>query len=265
MIRDQHRYCNPRKCRLVLVVLSSHGHLLCRQSDNYATRHMTACLKPGAVLLVLLSFPVFAGYRFDIPESFYAEASALPAWAHMLERHNSERTTIADCLAFEEKCAGRLKGLRHIIQKGADLEPHDQLRLVNRYINKRRYKRDRRQVSASVTQGGEARLRNQWSTLLEFLNRGGDCEDYATAKYFLLRELGFAARDMRIVVSFDRSVRAHHAVLAIRQSDGSSWLMETDNTIRKTRQSGYRFIYAINEFGIWDHNKSSTTTKKKGP
>lgn len=226
---------------------------------------MKAWMKPGVTLLVLLAFPAFADYRFDTPETYYAEASALPAWSNMLDRHAAERKTITDCLVSEDRCDGRLKGLRHIIQKGADLEPHDQLRLVNRYINKRRYKRDRRKVAASVTQGGEATLRNQWSTLLEFLKRGGDCEDYATAKYFLLRELGYPASDMRIVVSFDRSVRAHHAVLAIRQSDGSSWLMETDNTIRKTRQSGYRFIYAINEVGIWDHQNASATVNKNGP
>ncbi len=209
--------------------------------------------KLATIPLLLLCMPAFAGYRFDAPESYLAEASALPAWAHALERHGNEKPLIDDCLEAEESCEGRLKSLRHIIRKGADLEPDDQLRLVNRYINKRRYRRDRTRLSLSVAEGGEARLRNQWSTLLEFLKRGGDCEDYATAKYFLLRELGYAAEDMRIVVSFDRSVRAHHAVLAIRRSDGSSWLLESDNTIRKSRQRGYRFIYAINENGLWDH------------
>ena len=53
----------------------------------------------------------------------------------------------------------------------------------------------------------------------------------------------------------DRSVREHHAVLAIRRPDDSSWLLEIDNTIRKSGQYGYRFIYAINEIGIWDHEQ----------
>ncbi|MGI9205057.1 MAG: transglutaminase-like cysteine peptidase [Woeseiaceae bacterium] len=209
----------------------------------------------AAMLVLVLSVPAFAGYRFDSPETYLADASALPAWAHTLERHLGERALITDCLASEEACEGRLKGLRHVIQKGADLDPDDQLKLVNRYVNKRRYRRDRSKLSLSVAEGGQARLRNQWSTLLEFLKRGGDCEDYATAKYFLLRELGFRAEDMRVVVSFDRSVRAHHAVLAIRQPDGSSWLLESDNKILKSRQWGYRFVYAINENGIWDHEE----------
>lgn len=209
--------------------------------------------KLAAILLWLLPVPAFANYQFDEPESFLAEASALPAWADTLHRHANDKSLIANCLADDEQCAGRLKGLRHVILKGAALAPDDQLKLVNRYINKRRYRRDRRKLSLSVVDGGQTRLRNQWSTLLEFLDRGGDCEDYATAKYFLLRELGFQAEDLRVVVSFDRSVREHHAVLAVRQTDGSSWLLELDNSIRKFRQREYRFIYAINEHGIWDH------------
>jgi predicted transglutaminase-like cysteine proteinase len=211
-------------------------------------------LKLTAVLL-LVSLPAISGYRFDEPETFLAEALDLPAWAHALERHAGERPVISACLADEEACEGRLKALRHVIQKGAGLKPDDQLRLVNRYINRRRYRRDRKEMSLSVAEGGQAKLRNQWSTLLEFLNRGGDCEDYATAKYFLLREMGFNAGDMRIVVTYDRSVRAHHAVLAIRRPDDSSWLLESDNRILKKRQRGYRFVYAINEDGIWDHEQ----------
>ena len=54
-------------------------------------------------------------------------------------------------------------------------------------------------------------------------------------------------------LTYDRSARAHHAVLAVRRDDGSSWLLELDNTIVKGNQRGYRFIYALNEEGIWDH------------
>lgn len=218
------------------------------------------------LLLCLMAIETsVADYRFDEPDNFLADASALPAWANTLERHEYERFTLENCIENEETCAGKLKGLRHIILKGATLAPDDQLRLVNRYINKRRYRKDRKQLTMSVAEGGEAKLRNQWSTLLEFLNRGGDCEDYATAKYFLLRELGFKADDMRVVVSYDRSVREHHAVLAIRRDDDSSWLLESDNRILKSRQYGYRFIYAINENSIWEHKLDRELAKTKGP
>jgi predicted transglutaminase-like cysteine proteinase len=203
--------------------------------------------------LLFLATPVFAGYRFDTPDKFLASATSLPAWANTLERHAADRKLISDCLQIEEACAGKLRSLRHLILKGAVLDADDQLRLVNRYINRRQYKRDRRKISPSVADGGEARLSNHWVTLLEFLDRGGDCEDYATAKYFLLRVLGFEAEELRVLVTFDREVRQYHAVLAVRRADGSAWLLESDNTIVRSRYGQYRFIYAVNEHGIWDY------------
>jgi len=215
---------------------------------------MSVMAKPRfiALLLLLASATAGAGYRFDAPD-YLAAATAWPAWAQNLERHAGERETISRCVADESACSSKLKSLRLVIVKGAALEPERQLRLVNQYINRKNYRRDRREMSPSVAPGGQAELRNHWSTLLEFLERGGDCEDYAVAKYFLLRELGFAAEDLRVVVSYDRSVRAYHAVLAVRRDDGRAWLLELDDTIVKAAQGNYRFVYALNEQGIWDH------------
>jgi predicted transglutaminase-like cysteine proteinase len=197
-----------------------------------------ALLSPGALLLLLVSATAGADYSFDTSEDFLAGAAAWPAWAQILERHSTEREAIRRCLREESACSGKLKSLRHVLLRGAALEPDRQLSLVNRYVNKRHYKRE---------------LRNHWSTLLEFLQRGGDCEDYAVAKYFLLRELGFPAENMRVLVTWERSARDYHAVLAVRRDNGSTWLLESDNTIVKGSQRRYRFIYALNEEGIWDH------------
>ena len=214
-----------------------------------------AKLRPGAWLLLLVSATAGANYNFDVPDDYLAGATAWPAWAKNLERHTIEREAIRRCLEDESACSGKLKSLRYILIKGAALDRDRQLRLVNRYINKRRYKVDRRQTSLSVVPGGEAELKNHWSTLLEFLKRGGDCEDYAVAKYFLLRELGFPAEDLRVLVTYEKRARDYHAVLAVRRDDGSSWLLESDDSIVKGNHRAYRFIYALNEEGIWDHGE----------
>ena len=39
-------------------------------------------------------------------------------------------------------------------------------------------------------------LPDYWATPLQFLDRDGDCEDYAIAKFVSLRELGFAADEL---------------------------------------------------------------------
>lgn len=184
-------------------------------------------------------------YSFETVEDFFAPAAYWPVWQETLDRHYSERAAIHQCLRDEESCTRRLKGLRHVLLKGADLSLEQQVRLVNRYINRQRYKDDR--ISSRSEAG------NEWETLTEFLHRGGDCEDFAVAKYFLLREFGVDAEDMRIVVGQEAKRTTHHAMLAIRFDD-SVWLLENDNTIQRNGfQDINRFVYAINEQGIWDH------------
>jgi predicted transglutaminase-like cysteine proteinase len=188
-------------------------------------------------------------YSFETPDDFFAPAANWPAWQETLDQHYSQRGAIQQCLNDAEACPRRLKGLRHILLKGADLTSEQQIRLVNRYINGQSYKDER--VSSQSEAG------NQWETLTEFLEQGGDCEDFAVAKYFILREFGVDAEDMRIVIGKESQRATHHAMLAIRFDDGV-WLLENDNTIHR---NGYQdidnFVYAINENGIWDHERTN--------
>jgi predicted transglutaminase-like cysteine proteinase len=212
-------------------------------------------LTASSALCLLLAVPVFAAYQFAGEEDYLTSASALPAWSGMLARHSRERQVIEQCIEDETTCEGRLRSMRHVLVKGAALSEDKQLNLVNRYVNRRMYRRDRSMPAPSVSANGQQKLRNHWVTLLEFIQRGGDCEDYATAKYFMLRELGFAAEDMRVLVTWDRRARAYHAVLAVNRDDGAAWLLDSDNTILRRGHRQYRFIYAINENGIWLHDK----------
>jgi predicted transglutaminase-like cysteine proteinase len=54
-----------------------------------------------------------------------------------------------------------------------------------------------------------------WASPLEFLVNGGDCEDYAIAKYVSLRMLGVPDEDMLITVGWSQEQDAHHAVLVV--------------------------------------------------
>ena len=186
-------------------------------------------------------------YSFDAAEDFFAPAAAWPAWQGTLDRHQSEREAIQRCLSDERACTRRLRALRHVLLRGADLALEQQIRLVNRYINRQRYVDDR--ISSQSEAG------NQWETLTEFLDSGGDCEDFAVAKYFVLREFGIPADDLRVVIGREPQRVTHHAMLAIR-FDEDVWLLENDNTIQRNgNQDISRFVYAINEQGIWDHEK----------
>lgn len=76
---------------------------------------------------------------------------------------------------------------------------------VNRLVNQARYRSD----------SGD-----QWSTPSELLANGGDCEDYAIAKYLLLREMGVSADDMRILILRANGNVGEHAVLVVQTSAG---------------------------------------------
>lgn len=204
---------------------------------------------PAVLLTMLVSTGAHSQtlYSFETAEDFLAPAATWPAWQDTLDRHRAELAAIQDCLNDKEACTRPLRGLRHILLKGAELRPEQQVRLVNRFINRHRYTEDR--VSSASAAG------NQWETLTEFLLDGGDCEDFAVAKYFVLREFGVSAENMRIVIGKEPQRATYHAMLAIRFDDGV-WLLENDNTIhRNGYQDINQFVYAINEQGIWDHER----------
>jgi predicted transglutaminase-like cysteine proteinase len=222
---------------------------------SFQRRSFVGCIV--VALTMASSIAVGAQYVFN-DDAYLGEARLLPEWSDTVTRNAAEQSLIADCLADQDGCSGKLKGIRHLLLKAQGLPRDRQIRLVNRYVNKRRYRRDRRQHKVSAISNEPAVFRNHWSTIMEFVCRGGDCEDYATTKYFLLRTLGVPSDDLRVVVIYDRKVRDYHAVLAIRNSSGAVWLMESDNSIQKGNLYNYKFIYSVNEESIWDHEGATS-------
>ena len=204
-----------------------------------------------AAAVALMAQLCLAAYTFDDSGRF-ADAADWPAFAAMLERHHEASAELAACRADAQDCPGHLKRVRVVLERGATLTREQQLRLVNRFVNNRRYAHDRPRRMEGVN--GEARLKSHWQTLGEFLARGGDCEDFALAKYFLLREFGIPASDMRVVVAFDRSVGEHHGLLVVRRTDAEgAWLLDTDNRTHRRKPASIRYEYAVNEEAVWDH------------
>ena len=182
----------------------------------------------------------------------------LSQWWETVSRHRNERALLEDCLTSENLCDSRLRGLRRLLTRARGLPLDKQLKLVNYYVNRKDYRHDRARTIVTVAHEDGQKLRSQWRTLLDFVRGGGDCEDYASTKYFLMRELGVPVEDMRIVVTYERASRSHHAVLAVRRPDREVWLLEADNTISKPPHRGYRYVYALNEDAIWDHRPAKS-------
>lgn len=90
---------------------------------------------------------------------------------------------------YGDGAASRLRKWREILHSDKSLNDAKKLEAVNRFFNSVPYVSD-------LEHWGKA---DYWATPLELLaSNGGDCEDYAIAKYFTLRELGVPSERLRI-------------------------------------------------------------------
>lgn len=211
------------------------------------------------LVFIYLDAPVIAAYEFDSQTSPMASASEWEEWQSVVETMDKENREILSCLNNDASCTRRMKPIKVLLTRSQGMEVSRQLRLINVYVNRyhRKYRRDRRTTQEGVL--GKISVKQEWTSLLEFMRRGGDCEDYATSKYQLLRLMGFESNDLRVVVVKENREREYHAVVAVRIPDRSVVLLDTDNRILKRRPSRYRYIYAINEDSIWEHNLESVS------
>lgn len=128
------------------------------------------------------------------------------------------------------------------LQSIAALPARAQIDAVNRWANAKPYIEDWMNWGVS----------DYWETPPEFVRRGGDCEDFAIAKYFSLIRLGFSPADLRVVTVYDRNLKASHAVLAVRFEDETLLLdIVTSAIVPLARARHYAPVYALGETGWW--------------
>lgn len=89
-----------------------------------------------------------------------------------------------------------------------------------------------------------------WQTPDEFFDKGGDCEDYAIAKYTALRELHVPADDMFIIIGRFTKRNIAHAVLSVAVEDKLYYLSNENNLPLETVEDFVGF-YKLNENGVY--------------
>lgn len=164
---------------------------------------------------------------FGAGELASTDIALFPQWTSTLDRLAVDPAAWAG--AFD-----RLRGTDAVAQ----------IRGVNDAVNRVAYVEDGRNWGQP----------DRWSAPAEFFARGGDCEDFAIAKYAALRRLGFAAETLRIVVVQDERRDLAHAVLAVYQGDDILILDNlSDQPVPAAGIGHYRPFYSINETGWWLH------------
>lgn len=100
---------------------------------------------------------------------------------------------------------------------------------------------------------------DEWDDPNSFLSTGGDCEDFAVAKYAMLRRLGFPAENMRITGVIVRKTGRLHAVLVVKTGPRKSQTYVLDNLGASVAAAIYCDQYlpvvSISEKGVWLHDE----------
>lgn len=122
----------------------------------------------------------------------------------------------------------------------------DKLNQVNRFFNSRMSFKDDIIVW---------KQQDYWATPIEFLRKGaGDCEDYALAKYFTLREMGVPANQLRITyVKALQLNQAHMVVTWYSTPDAIPLVLDNLKTaiLPATQRTDLLPVYAFNGEGLW--------------
>lgn len=211
---------------------------------------------------MLCAAPANAGL-FGSAEFARSEGGPLDRWRAMTAREAADRCGPVEIAfrPFEDlapgdgrpsrpvTCGGRpALNARALVAKLSHETPAAQLATVNAAVNRVAYVEDRANYGAD----------DYWASIDEFLARGGDCEDFATAKYMLLRRAGVPAEAMRVVVVRDIELGSSHAVLAVTIG-GEAYVLDNQAADVKPASAvaRYRPVYSINETGWWLHMPQS--------
>lgn len=171
---------------------------------------------------------------------FRGSLKALPHWRRVVAEAPPQVGELTGC----EECPAAARSWQELQRQAGRLSPLEQLRTVNAYFNRWPYRLDRDVYRAA----------DYWATPLEFLQNSGDCEDFSIAKYFALRQLGFPAESLRVVVLWDEIRTIAHAVL-VAYLEGEAYVLDnlSDLVFPHTRYEHYLPQFSVNEFHRWAH------------
>lgn len=179
---------------------------------------------------------------FGSAEKRSGNLSPFTKWTGMFDRfekHISERSGQKAVNSIQAK----LNGLENLSLKSMAAR-------VNELMNEKPYIEDKKNWGQS----------DYWATPVEFMQRGGDCEDYAIAKYTALRMLGVPEERMRIAIVQDTLKNIPHAILIVYTEQGPYAL---DNQIKTLVDADgmhrYRPIFSINQKAWWLHTAPEAT------
>jgi len=205
---------------------------LISKKNNTALKLQRAVCKVSAPLLLLLVLTAFSVVNLH---SAFAAAS-FRVTDVMLDTVEKQ---------YGEFARRRVAGWGQILETGGALPVQARLKRVNDFFNQMMF------VSDLDNWG----IEDYWATPLELLERqAGDCEDFALAKYFTLRELGVPADKLRLTYAKSLTLNQAHMVLTFYKTPTAEPLI-LDNLEPDIKPASSRNdlepVYSFNGEGLW--------------
>lgn len=129
-----------------------------------------------------------------------------------------------------------------------DKDKISQIKAVNAYMNRAKY----------ITDSRNWGQKDYWASPGQFMEKFGDCEDYAIAKFMSLKLLGFSSDMLRVAAVKDLNLKVGHAILVVIV-DGKYFLL--DNQIKQVVETKtvrhYRPVFSISTQYWWRHRLSA--------
>ena len=173
---------------------------------------------------------------FGSTEKRSTSLKAFTKWTGMFERFNASLNS--------NKASPEIMQLKASLNSMKGLSLPQMATQVNSLMNSKRYIEDKNNYGKT----------DYWATPIEFYQRGGDCEDFAIAKYTALRALGVPDSRLRIAIVQDQQKNIPHAILIVYTDKGSMILDNQMKTaVRSDNIKHYKPIFSINQTAWWLH------------
>ena len=145
----------------------------------------------------------------------------------------------------------RMESWYELMREKREVPESQKLEAVNSFFNRLEFVED-------LIHWGKV---DYWASPQEMLvSNGGDCEDFATAKYFTLRQLNIPDEKMRLVYVKSLKLNQPHMVLGYYAEPGTDPLVLdnfTDSILPSSERTDLLPIYSFNGQGFW-------LTRKRG-
>lgn len=165
--------------------------------------------------------------------------------AKSVPKLNNQKIVTALSDNYGQRAALRGRAWLTIMAESGNASTADKLAKINGFFNQLQF------IDDSKLWGVE----NYWATPIEFIGvNGGDCEDFAIAKYFSLLELGVNDDKMRITMVKSLTLDQYHMVVAYYPTPGAIPLIldNIDGEIKLADQRNDLLpVYSFNGKQLW--------------